>query len=74
MTELLTDKERRDAITALRSWFITQDIPPSQAGELMVQFIAELMIERTTNLTDLNQAVAEFNNIIMFEIAKGLGD
>lgn len=72
MTEPLTDQERRNAITALRSWFISQDIAPSQAGELMVQFIGELMVEKTTDLTNLNQAVVEFNNLLMFEISKGL--
>ncbi len=68
----LTDKELNQAQVALRNWFQSQDISPGDAGIIMIQTIAALLVEKDKNLRSLQQAIGEFDSLLMIEVAGNL--
>lgn len=65
----MNDAEIHDASNALRQWFNSQDIPPPDAGCVMVHLMASLMVQKTTSVSELQFAVKSFNLALTCEIA-----
>lgn len=53
----MTDKEMADARKALKQWFVSQDIAPPDAGLIMMDLCAELFVQKTRNIDELQDAI-----------------
>lgn len=68
----MTDADTNAAVTALRGWFQSQEIKPPDAGPIMIRLVAELLVEKTKKLEDLNEAIILHNQLLTFEVAQQL--
>jgi hypothetical protein len=66
-----TDNEQdiRNAVKALRRWFQSQEISPSEAGICMVRLMAELLTEKTSDMKELACGIALNRDLLTVEIA-----
>lgn len=64
----MTNSETIQASTALKAWFISQDIQPKDAGIIMISLLAELLTAKTKDVLELSDAVLDTNNLLVLEI------
>ena len=57
------------AVEALKAWFISQDIKPSEATGLLVKIIAEQMVSATTDLQELNAGISLYHNQLTMAVS-----
>lgn len=65
----MTDLEENQAVDALKAWFISQDIDPPQAASVMSKLIAKLLVIKTKDLSELQDAVKEIRTLLICDIA-----
>lgn len=68
----MTSLELTKATTALRAWFISQDIAPADACMCMVKIIAEQMVAKSRQITYLNESIVAHQNLLTLEVAECL--
>lgn len=65
----MTEAETDSAISALKAWFISQDINPADAGIMMIKLQAELFTSKTRDLNKLQEAINSSRILLSIEIA-----
>ena len=65
----MKDEDVPAAVEALKAWFISQDIKPSEATGLLVKIIAEQMVSATTDLQELNAAIILYHNQLTMAVS-----
>lgn len=67
-TKLLSDKDRSAATKALIRWFKSQDINPKDAGLMMLEISAMLLVDKTTNPVELMDAAKTWQVALVMEM------
>ena len=65
----MKDEDVPAAVEALKAWFISQDIKPSEATGLLVKIIAEQMVSSTDDLQELSTGIALYHNQLTMAVA-----
>ena len=65
-----SDQEIYAAVEALKAWFISQELTPSEAGSCIIKLTAQQLVGNMTKLEDLNMAINLFHNQLTMEIAR----
>lgn len=66
---ILDETELREARNALKQWFISQDINPKEAGIIMVDLIAICLVDKTTDVLELQSAINTFRAGLIMSVA-----
>ena len=68
-TKLLSDEDRKAATKALIRWFKSQDINPKDAGLIILELCAMLLVDKTTNPVELLDAAKTWQVALVMEMA-----
>lgn len=68
----LSETEIDAAISALISWFKSQDILPPDATGIMVKLQAQLLVDKTRDIDALSASIKNFSHLLTCEIAQAL--
>lgn len=65
----LSEAERNQAAHALSIWFQQNDISAKEGALVMVQLIAACLLDKTTDILQLQEGVQAFHMGLVYEIA-----
>ena len=65
-----SDSDILAAVEALKAWFISQDLTPSEAGACLIKLTAQQLVGNSTKLEDLNMAITLFTNQLTMAVAE----
>jgi hypothetical protein len=65
----LTDHERTDAAKALIRWFDSKAIIPGEAAIIMIEVLAQCLVEKTKDIRSLNESCENFRLGLLLNIA-----
>lgn len=69
---ITSEKELTNAATALQRWFMSQDIPPADAGIIMIRLLAAQLVAKDRDITRLQTAVHLTSSLLALDIADRL--
>lgn len=67
-----TDQEILDAVEALKAWFVSQELSPSEGAQCLITLIGQQLVANAENLETINGGIGLFHNQLVMEIAKQL--
>lgn len=67
-----TEEEILSAVEALKAWFISQELAPSEGAQCLITLIGQQLVANATDVESLNMAIGLFHNQLVMEIAKQL--
>ena len=67
-----SDEEIAAAVEALRAWFVSQDLLPSEAGSCLTKLIAQQLVANNPDIEALNLGITLFHNQLTMEVATQL--
>lgn len=69
-----SEEEILAAVDALKAWFISQELSPSEAGMCLIKLTAQQLVANSGNasLESLNMAINLFHNQLTMEVARYL--
>ena len=65
-----SDAEILAAVEALKAWFISQELAPSEAGACLIKLTAQQLVGNMTKIEDLSMAITLFHNQLTMEVAR----